>query len=158
MAALEAGKHVWCEKPMAPGLADAERMEAAARASGRVAILGYNYIQSPAIRYISKLLTGGAIGPVKHFRIEMDEDYVADAEAPFSWRSEQSAGYGALDDFAVHPLSLLSILLGTPAKSLARCASLTPTDQTAAGGGRSRLSTSRQRCCAWRTARRALSM
>ncbi len=50
IAALEAGKHVWCEKPMAPSLADAERMAAAARASGRVAILGYNYIQSPAVR------------------------------------------------------------------------------------------------------------
>ena len=46
IAALEAGKHVWCEKPMAPALADAERMAAAARASGKVAILGYNYIQS----------------------------------------------------------------------------------------------------------------
>ena len=53
IAALEAGKHVWCEKPMSPSLADAERMAAAARASGKVAILGYNYIQSPAVRYIA---------------------------------------------------------------------------------------------------------
>src|SRR5690606_28664589 len=44
IAALEAGKHVWCEKPMAPAFADAERMADAAGASGRVAILGYNYI------------------------------------------------------------------------------------------------------------------
>jgi len=69
IAALEAGKHVWCEKPMAPAFADAERMAAAARASGRVAILGYNYIQSPAIRYVAKLLERVAIGPVTHFRI-----------------------------------------------------------------------------------------
>ena len=103
IAALEAGKHVWCEKPMAPSLADAERMTAAARASGKVAILGYNYIQSPAIRYIGKLLKGGAIGPVTQFRVEMDEDFMADAEAPFTWRSQESSGYGALDDFAVHP-------------------------------------------------------
>jgi predicted dehydrogenase len=114
IAALEAGKHVWCEKPMAPKLADAERMAAAARASGRVAILGYNYIQSPAIRFIGKLLKSGAIGRLTHFRVEMDEDYMADAEAPFSWRSERSAGYGALDDFAVHPLSLISTLIGLP--------------------------------------------
>src|SRR5271165_7644187 len=91
VAALEAGKHVWCEKPMAPALADAERMAAAARASGRVAILGYNYIQSPAIRYVAKLLERVAIGPVTHFQIEMDEDYMADAEAPFSWKSKKSA-------------------------------------------------------------------
>src|SRR5271166_5350512 len=114
IAALEAGKHVWCEKPMAPALADAESMAAAARASGRVAILGYNYIQSPAIRYVAKLLERGAIGPVTHFQIEMDEDYMADAEAPFSWKSEKSAGYGALDDFAVHPMSLVSTLFGMP--------------------------------------------
>ena len=114
IAALEAGKHVWCEKPMSPSLADAERMAASARASGRVAILGYNYIQSPAIRYIAKLLNGGAIGPVTQFRVEMDEDYMADAEAPFTWRIQVSAGYGALDDFAVHPLSLISTLLGSP--------------------------------------------
>ena len=116
IAALEAGKHVWCEKPMAPALADSERMAAAARASGRVAILGYNYIQSPAIRFIGKLLRDGAIGRLNHFRIEMDEDFMADAEAPFSWRSQASAGYGALDDFAVHPLSLISTLIGLPSE------------------------------------------
>jgi predicted dehydrogenase len=116
IAALEAGKHVWCEKPMAPSLGDAERMAAAARAAARVAILGYNYIQSPAVRFIGKLLKSGAIGPLNHFRIEMDEDYMADAEAAFSWRSEASAGYGALDDFAVHPLSLISTLIGLPSE------------------------------------------
>ena len=114
IAALEAGKHVWCEKPMAPSLDEAERMAAAARASGRVAILGYNYIQSPAIRFIGKMLKSGAIGRLNHFRIEMDEDYLADAEAPFSWRSQASAGYGALDDFAVHPLSLITTIIGRP--------------------------------------------
>jgi predicted dehydrogenase len=114
IAALEAGKHVWCEKPMAPALADAERMAAAARASGRIAILGYNYIQSPAVRFIGELLKSGAIGRLTHFRVEMDEDYMADAEAPFSWRSQASAGYGVLDDFAVHPLSLISTMIGRP--------------------------------------------
>src|ERR1700754_2473908 len=51
IAALAVGKHVWCEKPMAPAYADAERMLAAADASGKVAILGYNYIQNPVIRH-----------------------------------------------------------------------------------------------------------
>src|SRR5580700_874867 len=104
IAALEAGKHVWCEEPMA----------AAARASGRVAILGYNYIQSPAVRFIGKLLKTGAIGRLTHFRLEMDEDFMADSEAPFSWRSQASSGYGALDDFAVHPMSLIATLFGPP--------------------------------------------
>ena len=55
IAALEAGKHVWCEKPMATSLADAERMAAAARASGKVAVMGYNYIQNPLIRHMAEL-------------------------------------------------------------------------------------------------------
>lgn len=112
LAALRAGKHLWCEKPMAPRFEDAEAMTAAATASGKAAILGYNYIQSPAIRHIKKLLTEGAIGAVNHLRIEMDEDFMADGDQPFSWRQEKSAGYGALDDFAVHPLSLIRTLFG----------------------------------------------
>src|SRR5690349_21646711 len=80
IAALEAGKHVWCEKPMATKLHDAERMLAAARSSGKVAALGYNYIQNPIIRLIRRILDEGRIGEVNHVRIEMDEDYMADAE------------------------------------------------------------------------------
>jgi len=116
IAALEAGKHVWCEKPMAAALTDAERMAAAARASGKVAILGYNYIQSPAIRYIAERLTRGAIGPLAQFRVEMDEDFMADPEALFTWRCDASSGYGALNDFAVHPMSLIATLIGSPSE------------------------------------------
>lgn len=112
IAALEAGKHVWCEKPMAPAYADAERMLAAARSSGRVAALGYNYIQNPVMRHIRTLLDEGVIGAVNHIRVEMDEDFMADPEAFFYWKSEGASGYGALDDFAVHPLSLLWYLFG----------------------------------------------
>ena len=134
VAALEAGKHVWCEKPMAPTLADSERMAAAARASGRVAILGYNYIQSPADPLHRQAAQDGAIGRLNHFRIEMDEDYLADAEAPFSWRSEAGAGYGALDDFAVHPLSLISTLIGLPSAVFGEMSK--PYPDRPEGGGR----------------------
>ena len=134
IAALEAGKHVWCEKPMAPSLDEAERMTAAARAAGRVAILGYNYIQSPAVRYIGALLKSGAIGPLTHFRLEMDEDFMADAEAPFSWRSQASSGYGALDDFGVHPLSLIATLIGPPSEVFGEMSK--PYPDRADGGGR----------------------
>lgn len=135
IAALEAGKHVWCEKPMAPALADAERMAAAARASGRVAVLGYNYIQNPAIRHIGTLLGEGAIGAVNHVRIEMDEDFMADPEAPFFWKSEATSGYGALDDFGVHPLSLVHTLFGPVARVMCHMAKPFP-DRPLKGGGR----------------------
>lgn len=119
VAALEAGKHVWCEKPMAVGFAEAERMAAAAQASGKVAILGYNYIQNPMVRQIGNLIAAGQIGTVNHVRVEMDEDFMADPEALFYWKSEASSGYGALDDFAVHPLSLLQTLFGNPTRVFA---------------------------------------
>jgi predicted dehydrogenase len=112
IAALEAGKHVWCEKPMATTLADAERMLAAARASGKVAALGYNYIQNPIIRLIRRILDEGQIGTVNHIRLEMDEDFMADPEDFFFWKSEAVSGHGALDDFGVHPLSLVRVLFG----------------------------------------------
>ncbi|MGN6534123.1 MAG: Gfo/Idh/MocA family protein [Mesorhizobium sp.] len=115
-AALEAGKHLWCEKPMAPTFAEAEAMAAAARKAGTVAMLGYNYIQSPAIRQISALLAEGRIGTLNHLRIDMDEDFMGDPHAPFGWRHDAASGYGALDDFAVHPLSLIAVLFGRVAR------------------------------------------
>ncbi len=112
IAALDAGKHVWCEKPMAPAFTDAVKMRDAARRSGKAAAMGYNYIQNPMIRHMRRLIDEGAIGKVYHVRAEMDEDFMADATQPFYWKSEASSGYGALDDFAVHPLSLLFSLFG----------------------------------------------
>jgi len=110
IAALEAGKHIWCEKPMAPAFADAEKMTEAARASGRVAALGYNYIQNPMIRLVARLIGEDAVGRITHLRVEMDEDFMADGAAPFDWKHASSSGYGALDDFGVHAFSLLKIL------------------------------------------------
>ncbi len=111
-AALAAGKHVWCEKPMAPTIAEAEKMLAAAKASGKVTVLGYNYIQNPVIRHIRQLLSEGTIGEINHVRVEMDEDFMADPEAPFQQRHEKANGWGAIDDFGVHPLSIILTLFG----------------------------------------------
>jgi predicted dehydrogenase len=118
IAALEAGKHVWCEKPMATRLEDSRRMRAAARASKAVAVLGYNYIQSPMFRQIDELVRSGAVGTVNHVRVEMDEDFMADPDAPFGLKSDSASGHGALDDFGVHPLSLLMTLFGPIARTV----------------------------------------
>ncbi len=133
--ALKAGKHVWCEKPMAPAFAAAEAMTKAAKRSGKVAVLGYNYIQSPAFRHIRALLDERIIGDVNHLRIEMDEDFMADPEAIFFWKHEAASGYGALDDFAVHPLSLVSKLFGRVSRVICDMAKPYP-DRQVAGGGR----------------------
>ncbi|MGO4738990.1 Gfo/Idh/MocA family oxidoreductase [Bosea sp. 2KB_26] len=136
IAALEAGKHVWCEKPMATSLADAQAMLASARAAGTVAVLGYNYIQNPAIRLAARLIGEGAIGPVNHVRVEMDEDFMADAEAHFSWKSAAQSGHGALDDFGVHAFSLLKVLVGEVAQVMADMARPYPTRPRPEGGAR----------------------
>ena len=112
LAAFAAGKHVWCEKPMATARDDARAMLDAAKGSGRVAALGYNYVQNPAVRQMEGLIRDGAIGAVNHVRLEMDEDFMADPDAPFAFKNGASSGYGALDDFAVHPLSILWRLAG----------------------------------------------
>ena len=140
IAALEAGKHVWCEKPMAAALGDAERMAAAARRTGRVAVLGYNYIQNPVIRHIGKLIEEGAIGEISHVRLEMDEDFMADPEALFYWKSEASSGYGALDDFGVHPLSLIHVLFGGVVRVMAHLGK-PYADRPLATGGRREVET-----------------
>ncbi len=140
IAALEAGKHVWCEKPMASTLAEAERMLAAARASGRVAVLGYNYIQNPMVGLMRRVLDEGQIGEVNHVRVEMDEDFMADPQALFYWKSEASSGHGALDDFGVHPLSLIAVLLGGVRRVCGHMAK-PYADRPLAGGGRRKVET-----------------
>ena len=135
IAALEAGKHLWCEKPMAPHFAEAEAMRDTAHKAGKTAVLGYNYIQSPAIRQIGRLLAEKKIGDLNHMRIEMDEDFMADAETPFGWKHEAASGYGALDDFAVHPLSLIAVLFGRVSRVVCDMAKPYP-DRALADGGR----------------------
>jgi predicted dehydrogenase len=133
IAAFEAGKHVWCEKPMAPTLAEAEAMLDTQRRSGKVAVLGYNYIQNPTIRHIKTLLDEGVVGAVNHVRIEMDEDFMADPAALFQPRHEASNGWGALDDFGVHPLSLIRVLFGGVSRVMCDMAKPYPTRNTESG-------------------------
>src|SRR5262245_35116061 len=114
VAALEAGKHVWCEKPMALTLTDAEAMTAAAgKAGGQATALGYGYLRNPALQYARQLIGEGAIGEVFDFRGSVDEDYMADPDLPWSWRlTRKEAGLGTLGDLTVHLVSLAQELMG----------------------------------------------
>jgi predicted dehydrogenase len=107
-AALAAGKHVWCEKPMALTLKDAEAMGAAARkAKGCIAMLGYNYVKNPAVQTVKKIIADGLIGEVIDFRGTVDEDYMADPQLPWSWRLKAAdAGLGTVGDITCHLISL----------------------------------------------------
>lgn len=113
VAALEAGKHVHCEKPMALTLDDARSMAQAARKSGRRTIVGYNYIRNPAFIHAQKLIRDGAIGRPIHFRGFVDEDYQADPGLPWTWRATKAdAGLGALGDMGCHMISMAIGLMG----------------------------------------------
>ncbi|TCO69420.1 Gfo/Idh/MocA family protein [Rhodovulum euryhalinum] len=134
IAALQAGKHVWCEKPMALTLADAERMEAAARAAGRITLVGYNYLHNPAILHAKRLVGAGRIGRVVHVRGWVDEDYQADPDLPWTWRARLAdAGLGALGDLGCHLVSLVLALAG-PIESLIADTQIVHADRPLADG------------------------
>ncbi|MGP6086868.1 Gfo/Idh/MocA family protein [Antarctobacter jejuensis] len=117
-AALKAGKHVWCEKPMALTMADAEEMVAVARDAGTVTMVGYNYIRNPAFLHAKKLIDEGRIGRVVHVRGWVDEDYQADPDLAWTWRARlKDAGLGTLGDLGCHLVSLVVGLCG-PIESL----------------------------------------
>ncbi len=112
-AALEAGKHVWCEKPMALTLTDAEAMTAAAAKTKRVTALGYAYLRNPALQHAKNLIAAGVIGDVFDFRGSVDEDYMADPSLPWSWRlTRKDAGLGTLGDLTCHLVSMAHELVG----------------------------------------------
>ncbi len=113
IAALEAGKPVYCEKPMALTAADSARMVKAAETSGLTTMVGFNYLKNPAQGFARELIRSGEIGEVIQFRGAFDQDFMTDATVPFSWRHDRAiAGAGALGDMATHTLSLSQFLVG----------------------------------------------
>ncbi|MFD4030589.1 Gfo/Idh/MocA family protein [Streptomyces sp. NPDC058637] len=116
IAALEAGKHVLCEKPLANSVAEAEAMvDAAERAAsrGQVAIVGFNYRKVPAITYARKLIAEGRLGPLRHLRATYLQDWLVDPESPLTWRlKREHAGSGALGDLGAHIVDLAQFLAG----------------------------------------------
>ena len=113
VAFLAAGKHVWCEKPMALTLDDAVAMSKAAAASNAKTLLGYNYIRNPALAHARKIILEGTLGRIIHFRGQVDEDYQADENVPWSWRSRlETGGLGVLGDLTCHLVSFAHYLVG----------------------------------------------
>lgn len=117
LAALAAGRHVLCEKPLANDIADADRMaEAAAEAAARgvVAMCGFSYRRTPALAYARQLVADGRIGTIRHVRAQYLQDWLTDPEAPFTWRLDRSrAGSGALGDIGAHSIDAAQWLAGS---------------------------------------------
>jgi predicted dehydrogenase len=116
IAALEAGKHVLCEKPLANTVAEAEKMTAAAEAAqerGVLSSVGFNYRRTPALAYARRLVEEGAVGTVRHIRAHYLQDWIVDPEFPLVWRlRKDKAGSGALGDIGAHVVDLSQFLSG----------------------------------------------
>ena len=116
IAALRAGKHVLCEKPLANTLAEAEAMAAAADAafpSGARAMVGFNYRRVPALALARRLVEAGRIGTLRHVRAVYLQDWLVDPDSPLTWRMQaDQAGSGALGDLGAHIVDLARFLTG----------------------------------------------
>jgi predicted dehydrogenase len=116
IAALEAGKHVLVEKPLANTLDEAELMTAAAasaRAQGVQSMIGFNYRRVPALAFARQLIAEGRLGTVRHVRAAYLQDWLSDAESPMTWRlRKETAGSGALGDIASHAIDQIQYLTG----------------------------------------------
>ena len=116
IAALEAGKHVLCEKPLANTVEEAEAMaEAATRAAanGVRSMVGFTYRRVPAIALARQLVADGRIGTLHHVRAQYLQDWIVDPQAPMSWRLEKDkAGSGALGDIGAHIIDLAQFITG----------------------------------------------
>lgn len=113
MAAIAAGKHVYCEKPLATNADHARQMADAARKKGLTTLVGFNYIQNPVHALAFSTLRNGDIGEVKHARVFFKSDYMADPDMPHSWRNEIGrAGAGVIGDVGSHCLSYYFHLIG----------------------------------------------
>src|SRR4051794_23028901 len=110
---LAAGKHVLCEKPLAPSVADAEAVVAAAAAHpDLVAAVGFTFRRSPAVNAVREQLRSGRLGEVRHFNAHYWCDYATNPAAPISWRYKGGPGSGALADIGSHLVDLGEFLCG----------------------------------------------
>ncbi len=116
VAALDAGKHVLCEKPLANTLREAEAMAAAAtraQARGVRSMIGFNYRRVPALALARELIAGGQVGEIRHVRAAYLQDWLTDPAFPLTWRlQKEHAGSGALGDLGAHIVDLAQYLTG----------------------------------------------
>ena len=111
LAAIALGKHVHCEKPLAPTSDAAQEMMEAAEARGVVTQAGFNYVKNPLLVLAREMIATGELGAINGFRGVHAEDYMADPESPYNWRVEPIGG-GVLADLGSHIIGMARFLLG----------------------------------------------
>lgn len=112
VAALAAGKHVYCEKPLATTSAEARGLAARAAKTGLVTMVGFNYLKNPIQALARDIISSGEIGEVIDFRGIHAEDYMMNHAAPMTWRCAGPRGSGVMADLGSHITSLARFLVG----------------------------------------------
>ncbi len=116
IAALAAGKHVLCEKPLANTVDEARAMVAAAakaQAAGVRSMCGFNYRRVPAVTLMRQLVAAGRLGVIRHVRAVYLQDWIVDPQFPLVWRLQKDkAGSGALGDIGAHIIDLTQFVTG----------------------------------------------
>lgn len=113
IAAAEAGKHVFCEKPLAMDAAEARAMLAAVQAAGVTHYLNHNYRRVPAVMLAKQLIDEGFVGRVFHWRSAYLQDWIVDPAFPLTWHlRKDQAGSGPLHDLGSHVIDLARFLVG----------------------------------------------
>jgi predicted dehydrogenase len=113
IAAAQAGKAVFCEKPLANTIEEAEAMLAAVEKHGVPHMICHNYRRVPAVAFAKSLIDDGRIGDIRHYRGTYLQDWIVDPTFPLVWRlRKEHAGSGALGDIASHSIDLARYLVG----------------------------------------------
>jgi predicted dehydrogenase len=114
IAALQAGKNVICEKPLANTVVEAERMAAAARAATGKSMVAFNYRRVPALAHARNMVSEGRLGRIFHVRAVYLQDWIIDPEFPLVWRLiKDEAGSGALGDLGAHIVDAAQFVTGS---------------------------------------------
>lgn len=116
IAALKAGKHVLCEKPLANSVAEAEEMTAVAAEAARqgvFAMCGYSYRRTPGLALMKRMIAEGKVGMIRHVRAQYLQDWLSDENAPLTWRMDKTkSGSGALGDIGAHSIDAAQFVTG----------------------------------------------
>lgn len=112
-AALENGKHVYCEKPLSISPAESAELAALAAKAGVVNYVGFNNTMNPANAYVAELVKSGRLGKIMRFIGTYDQDGLLDPSLPITWRHiNKFSGSGALGDLGTHLLSISQMIMG----------------------------------------------
>ena len=119
MAAIAAGKHVYCEKPLANDAKEAFAMAEAAEKAGVITMVGFNYIKNPVQTLARRLVADGEIGAPSYYRGSFSADFLGRPDVPFSWRNDKAqAGSGVIGDIGAHSFAYLQHLVGQPVEEV----------------------------------------